>query len=110
MAANRKLRPTSSANQNIQNPSDLIFRTPGTINTKYSVEIESDGQRRVFHLAGVRSPAEALWLALGEYFSDWHSQPAITEILVIGYSQTKKEREQRVAHADLYFPPLPTSK
>lgn len=101
---------TRPAIQNIKDASQLIFRTPGNINTKYSVEINPESQPHVFHVAGVRSPAEALWLSLGEYFSNSHNPTAITQILVIGYSQTKREREQRVAHADLYFPPLPTSK
>ena len=108
--ANRKPSPNRPAIQNIKNQSELIFRTPGTIKTKYSVEIESDSQRRVFHLAGVRSPAEALWLSLGEYFSNLRPPSAITQILVIGYSQTKKECEQRVAYPRIHFPPLPTSE
>jgi hypothetical protein len=93
-----------------KNERELIFKTAGAIRSKYSVYIETDSQRHVFHLFGVHSPAEALGLSLGEYFGAARSLTAITEILVVGYSQTKKEREQGVAHANLHFPPLPTSK
>ncbi len=94
----------------INNQRQLIFKTPGAITTKYSVVIETDSQRHVSHLAGVSSPAEALWLSLGRYLTRPQPQTAITEILVIGYAQTKKEREQGVAYACLHFPPLPASE
>jgi hypothetical protein len=110
MGKTQNAKPNRAASQKITDERQLIFRTPGAITTKYSVVIETDSQRHVFHLAGVRSPAEALWLSLDEYFSNSHSRTAITGILVIGYSQTKKEREQGVAYAYLHFPPLPTSK
>jgi len=110
MARKRNTKPNRPASQEIKDERQLIFRTPGTIKTKYSVVIKTDSHHRVSHHAGVRSPAEALWLSLGEYFSNSHSHAAVNEILVFGYSQTKKEREQRVAHADLHFPPLPTSE
>jgi hypothetical protein len=110
MAKTENAKPNRAASQKIKDERQLIFRTPGNITTKYSVYIETDSQRHAFHVAGVRSPAEALWLSLGEYFSNSHSQTAITEILVIGYYQTKKEREQGIAHASVHFPPLPTSK
>ena len=110
MAKTRNAKPNRTATQKIKNERRLIFKTPGAITTKYSVVVETDSQRHVFHLAGLGSPAEALWLSLGEYFSNSHSQTAITEILVIGYSQTKKERMQGIAYAYLHFPPLPTSK
>ena len=111
MGRTRNVTPNRPASQEIKDERQLIFRTPGTIKTKYSVFIETtDNQRRVFHVAGVRSPAEALWLSLGEYLSNSHSKTAITGILVIGYYQTKKEREQGIAHADFHFPPLPSSK
>jgi hypothetical protein len=110
MARTRNAKPNRPASQKIKDERQLIFRTPGTLTTKYSVVIETASQRHVFHLAGVRSPAEALWLSLGDYISNSHSQTATTEILVIGYSQTKKERMQGIAYAYLHFPPLPTSK
>ena len=96
--------------QEIKDPSQLIFKTPGAITTKYSVHIKTDSQRHDFHFSGMHSPAEALWLSLGEYFTNSHSQTAITEVLVLGYSQTKKEREQGIAYARVHFPPLPPSK
>jgi hypothetical protein len=108
MGKTRNATPKRPASQEIKDERQLIFRTPGTIKTKYSVVIKTDSYHRVSHHAGVRSPAEALWLSLGEYFNNSHSQTAITQILVIGYSQTRKEREQGVAYADLHFPPLPT--
>ncbi len=101
-------KPRASS-QKITDERQLIFKTPGALNTKYSVIIETDSQSHVSHLAGV-SPAEALWLSLGEYFSSPRPQTAITQILVTGYSQTKQEREQGVVHADLHFPPLPASE
>ena len=110
MASKRNTKRTRPASQEIRDERQLIFRTPGTIKTKYSVIIKTNSYHRVSHHAGVRSPAEALWLSLGEYFNNSHSQTAISQILVIGYSQTKKEREQGVAYADLHFPPLPTSE
>jgi hypothetical protein len=110
MARTRNEKPNRPASQKIKDERQLIFKTPGALTTKYSVVIETDSQRYVFHLAGLNSPAEALWLSLGKYFSNSHSQTAITEILVIGYSQTKKEREQGIAYAYLHFPPLPISK
>ena len=110
MARTRNAKPNRPASQKIKDERQLIFKTPGALTTKYSVVIETASQRHVFHLAGVRSTAEALWLSLGEYFRPSHSQTAITEILVIGYSQTKKEREQGIAYPYLHFPPLPTSK
>jgi len=110
MARTRNAKPNRPASQKIKDERQLIFKTPGALTTKYSVFIKTDSQRYVFHLAGLNSPAEALWLSLGEYFSNLHSQTAITEILVIGYSQTKKEREQGIAYPYLHFPPLPTSK
>jgi hypothetical protein len=110
MARTRNAKPNRPASQKIKDERQLIFRTPGALTTKYSVVVGTASQRHVFQLAGVRSPAEALWLSLGEYFSASHSQTAITEILVIGYSQTKKEREQGIAYPYLHFPPLPTAK
>jgi hypothetical protein len=110
MAKNKNVRPNRAASQKITDERQLIFKTSGAITTKYSVVIETDSQRRVLHLAGVHSPAEALWLSLGEYFSNSHPQAAITAVAVIGYSQTKKEHEQGVAYAYLHFPPLPASE
>ena len=109
MRKTKTAKPNRAAGQKITDEGQLIFRTPGVITTKYSVVIETDNQRNVFHLAGVRSPAEALWLSLDEYFGNSHSRTAITAILVIGYSQTKKEREQGIAYPYLHFPPLPNS-
>ena len=110
MARNRNAKPNRPASQQIKDERQLIFKTPGALKTKYSVFIKTDSEHHGFHLAGVRSPAEALWLSLGEYFSNLESQTAITQILVVGYSQTKKEREQGVAYPYLHFPPLPTSE
>lgn len=97
----------STSRTQINDERQLIFKTPGAITTKYSVVIETDSQRHVFHLAGLHSPAEALWLSLVEYFRSSHSETAITQILVIGYAQTKEERQQGTAHAFLHFPKLP---
>jgi len=96
--------------QQAKNERELIFNTPGAIRTKYSVYIETESQRHEFHLFGVHSPEEALGLSLGEYVSTARSLSGITDISVVGYFQTKKEREQGVAYADLHFPPVPLSK
>ena len=70
MARNRNAKPNRPASQQIKDERQLIFKTPGALKTKYSVFIKTDSEHHGFHLAGVRSPAEALWLSLGEYFSN----------------------------------------
>ena len=104
----RKVTPNTTSVLRAKTESQLVFKTAGAITSKYSVYIVTDNDRHAFHFAGLRSPAEALWLSLGECFSISAPQAAITEILVFGYFQTKKEREQGVAQTDLLFPPLPT--
>lgn len=103
----RKARPSG---KRIADARQLIFKTPGALTTKYSVVIETSSQRNFFHLADVHSPAVALWLSLVEYFRTSHSQTAITQIMVIGYSQTKEEREHGIAHAYLHLPTRPASE
>ena|ERR1700751_987925 len=94
----------------VKSERQLIFKTPGAITGKYSVNIWANGKHHASHFSGIASPAEALWLGLGKYFNTPRSLTGITDILVVGYSQTKKEREQGVAHAYLHFPLLPTTK
>jgi hypothetical protein len=108
MKKTKKVKTNTTSVLKAETGHQLVFKTAGAVTIKYSVYIVTENDRHAFHLAGLHSPAEALWLSLGEYLSNSHSQAAITEVLVIGYSQTKKEREQGIAHAYLHFPPLPT--
>lgn len=94
----------------VKNERELIFKKPGAITGKYSVYMWVNGKHHASHLSGMANPAEALWLVLGKYFTGPRSLTGITDISVFGYSQTKKEREQGIAHAYLHFPPLPPSK
>ena len=79
-----------SRDQHIESLRALVAETPGSIEHKYAVEIEANGQTYVSQFADANSPGKAGQQAIQDYYSGTDSVDEITDVTIVGFCKERK--------------------